>query len=123
MSRQWVPSACPGRAAERARLEGQAGTRQLPACQEGSCLPLCQPQRWRPLPASSPGPSLVQLSQEDAAAIATAIRDEIANLTTNLEEQLSLSLEQVGGRAAGGAGGQGGWARNGLRAGGRAGGR
>ena len=39
--------------------------------------------------------SRLQLSEEDAAAIATAIRDEIANLTTHLEEQLSLSLEQV----------------------------
>ncbi|GAB4823146.1 hypothetical protein N2152v2_010192 [Parachlorella kessleri] len=37
----------------------------------------------------------LQLSEEDAAAIATAIRDEIANLTTHLEEQLSLSLEQA----------------------------
>lgn len=37
----------------------------------------------------------LQLSQEDAAAIAAAIRDEIATLTTNLEEQLSLSLEQT----------------------------
>ncbi len=37
----------------------------------------------------------LQLSEEDAAAIATAIRDEIA--TTHLEEQLSLSLEQVTG--------------------------
>jgi hypothetical protein len=35
------------------------------------------------------------LSPEDAAAIARAIKAEIAALTTHLEEQVSLSLEQV----------------------------